>query len=276
MKLLDKKDYAKVNTALQQVSFNNLFARSVVEHQIGGAIFVNDTEAPESFYIVHPYGMSLLLGRSDNPVFNEDFKQHALNTHKSRNRHEWMQAYPNDWHTVLATLLDDKLVPVALNHNQQQHGIVELNSRVNFRFNEERYRSVSHAITAPGVEVVATTPELFRAMEGSVTPNFFWDSEDDFFANGKAFSLLENNQLAATAFSAYKIGNLLELGIETIPAFRGKGYAATVSAALIDFCIKNNYEPLWSCRLENTGSVKLAQKLGFEVALTFPYYRLSN
>ncbi|RXK81703.1 GNAT family N-acetyltransferase [Filimonas effusa] len=276
MKLLSPKDYAKVNAALQRVSFNNLFARSVVEHQISGQVFVDNTEAPESFYIVHPYGMSLLLGRSDDPVFNAAFKEHALNTNKSRNKHEWMQAYPNKWHLVLCELFGDKLIANAQNTGQQQHGIVELNSRVNFKFNIEKYQAVSHKSTAPGVAVVETDRELFRKMEGSVTPNFFWDSEDDFLANGKAFSLLDNNQLAATAFSAYMTSDKLELGIETLPAFRGKGYAAAVSAALIDFCISNNYEPLWSCRLENTGSVMLAQKLGFEVALTFPYYRLSN
>jgi hypothetical protein len=35
-------------------------------------------------------------------------------------------------------------------------------------------------------------------------------------------------------------------------------------------------EPVWACRLENDGSYKLAQKLGFEPVLEIPYYRLSK
>lgn len=275
MKLLDPKDYAKVSPALQEVTFNQLFARAVAAHQVTGQIFVDNTENPQSFYILHPYGMSLLLGRSDNTAFNEAFKNHALNTSGNRNRHEWMQAWPDSWHPVLSGLFGDKLVPCAENNGQQQ-GIIELNGRVNFKLNPEKYKAHSHHIKQPAIEVVPTTRDLFREMKGSVIPSFFWDSEDDFFNNGYAYTLLDNGVPASTAFSAYRINNLLELGIETHPNFRGKGYAAAVSAALIDFCLSHNYEPLWSCRLENTGSVKLAQKLGFEITLTFPYYRLSN
>lgn len=35
-------------------------------------------------------------------------------------------------------------------------------------------------------------------------------------------------------------------------------------------------EPIWSCRLENTGSYKLAQKIGFLPTAEIPYYRLSK
>jgi L-amino acid N-acyltransferase YncA len=64
--------------------------------------------------------------------------------------------------------------------------------------------------------------------------------------------------------------------METIEEYRGKGFAMNICAALIDYCIKNNYEPIWSCRLENIGSYKLAKKLGFELTLKLPYYRLSK
>jgi RimJ/RimL family protein N-acetyltransferase len=99
---------------------------------------------------------------------------------------------------------------------------------------------------------------------------------EDFKNNGVGFSLYHNGKLAATSFSSFRFKEKLELGIETAEEFRGKGLAQKVCAALIDYCIENNLEPIWACRLENTGSYKLALKLGFEPFLEIPYYRLSN
>jgi RimJ/RimL family protein N-acetyltransferase len=113
-------------------------------------------------------------------------------------------------------------------------------------------------------------------MRGSVVPLNFWDSAEDFYKVGAGFSLFCDNQLASTAFSSVVLGNQLELGIETLGQYQGKGLAQYTCSALIDYCLDNGYEPVWACRLENTGSYKLALKLGFEPVLNIPYYRLSN
>jgi len=112
-------------------------------------------------------------------------------------------------------------------------------------------------------------------MKGSVAPSSFWDSADDFFENGIGFSLFYENKLASTAFSAFIHDDKLEIGIETIEAFRGKGFVKYVCSSLIDYCLENGYEPIWSCRKENINSYKLAQKLGFEPIKEIPFYRLS-
>ena len=44
--------------------------------------------------------------------------------------------------------------------------------------------------------------------------------------------------------------------------------------ALIDYCIENNYMPIWSCQLANISSQKLALKLCFEENLKYPNYQL--
>ena len=102
----------------------------------------------------------------------------------------------------------------------------------------------------------------------------FWTDAENFLKHGAGFSLFYNNELASTAYSAYVHDNFLEIGIETIEAYRGKGLAQFVCSALIDYCLQNNLEPVWSCRLENTASCKLARKLGFEPVSKRSYYRL--
>jgi len=107
-----------------------------------------------------------------------------------------------------------------------------------------------------------------------VIPSKFWNTPDDFLKEGSGFSVFYENELAATAFSAVVFKNQLEIGIETIQAFQGKGLAQFACMALIEECIERSLEPVWACRFENTASYKLALKLGFEVTVTLPFYKL--
>ena len=273
---LGEDKYFKVNGPLEQVTINNLFARSVVEKHVIGRIYVDNEDAPRTIHVVHPYNMSLLFGRHDNGEFNSWFRDYALNTNKIRNKFEWMQASPRSWDTVLERIFKGNLIRYEDNKENKDNGIIELNTRVNFRFNPDKYEDFKKEILNTGFKIMRTNKEIFSEMKGSVVPMYFWNNEDDFYNNGIGFSLFYENRLASTAYSAFIHDRQLELGIETIETYRGKGFAQYACAALIDYCLENNYEPVWSCRLENTASYKLAQKLGFEPVIQFPYYRLSN
>jgi GNAT superfamily N-acetyltransferase len=276
MELLDKNFYGRLTNHLKQVKINNLFARSVIERKISGQVFVDNIENPKTFYVVHPYGMSLLFGDSRNTEFNNKFLDYSLNKYKIRDKFEWMQAYPNDWDKVLSELYSISMIKASENKENKEFGIIELNTRINFKFNREKYSLNKKMILPQTCVIVQTDKSIYGEMTGSVIPSCFWDTADDFFSNGIGFSLLCNKKLAATAYSAFIHDNKLELGIETISEFRGKGFAQLACSALIDYCIEKDYEPVWACRLENLGSFRLAGKLGFEVYSEIPYYRLSK
>ena len=276
MILLDKTNYNKALEPLLQVKINNLFARAVIENHTSGKVYVDDPSNPTTFYVLHSYGMSLLFGHCHNEVFNQSFKKYALNQPKVRSDFEFMQAYPNTWDPVLKDLFADKLIKSSERTNNQESGFVELNTRINFKFNPERFRAFKQEYSANGLDLRRSGKEIYHDMKGSVVPLYFWENADDFIDHGVGFSLFENNHLACTAYSAFVIDQFLELGIETIPEFRGKGYAQHTCAALIDYCNEKGFEPVWACRLENTGSYKLAQKIGFVPSAEIPYYKLSN
>ncbi|MGD1843678.1 MAG: GNAT family N-acetyltransferase [Thermonemataceae bacterium] len=276
MDLLDKTNYPKVIEALEPVTINHLFARAVVEHHISGKVYVDDRENPSTFYIVHPYGMSLLLGKNDNEDFNEAFKEYALNTNGNRQAYEWMQAFPNGWHSTLKKLLADCLVHPSENEHPFPSNLIALHTRVNFKFNPKAYAAFKNKLEGIVGAVIETTQKEYATMEGAVVPSKFWNGAADFLANGMGYSTYVDNTLACTAFSAFLIDDKLELGMETVPKFRGRGLAQYTCSRLIDYCLQKNYTPVWACRLENTGSLQLAQKLGFEPTIQLPYYRLSN
>ncbi|WP_291858527.1 GNAT family N-acetyltransferase [Marinilabilia sp.] len=276
MQLLNEENYSKLLPFLKEVEFNNLFARSVAEKHVKGKIYVDNPERPETFYVLHPYGMSLLFGNPFNTSFNRQFREYAIDSGKKGKRLEWMQAWPQAWDQVLVELLGGRLIRSEENTSDQHDGIVELNTRVNFRFELPKYFLTLKPEQPAGVSVVPTNEKLFHEMKGGVVPGKFWNCAEDLLHIGKGYSLLYNGRLAATAYSAFVHEATLELGIETQEEYRGMGFAVRACSALIDYCIENGYEPVWACRLENTGSYNLARKLGFEPCREIPYYRLGN
>ena len=226
--------------------------------------------------IAHPYGMLLLMGDSNNIEFNDRFKSYAFNTAKIRAKHEWLITSSPEWDNVLTDLFGDSLIKTPENSGKEASGTIELNGRQNFSFNVQKYAQFEKRTIPEHDLIVKTDAVLFEQMTGSVIPQKFWDNAKDFETNGSGYTLLHNGEIAATAFSAFVHENRLEIGIETVEKYRGNGYAELVCCKLIDECLESGFLPVWSCRSENTASVRLAGKLGFETTLSFPYYRLSD
>ncbi len=258
MIILPPQHYHKLRKLVDEVDFNNLFAIAVIDRVVSGEIYVDEIDDPRTYYIVHRYGMSLLGGVHTNEKFNSRFYDHVINKHKSRTAVEWMQVFPDEWNGVL------------------KWPELELNTRVNFIFDENAYRSFrDNMISDNSIRVERMDESLFEQMDGAVTPKVFWDSFEDFDKKGIGFCLFYNNELAATSFSSFLAPGKLEIGIETVPKFRAKGLAEKVCAVLIDYCLEHNLEPVWACRLENKGSYMLARKLGFIAVKEMAYYKIN-
>lgn len=283
MKLLDKADYRHVADKIRAADMNTFFALSVLEGKVDGHVFVDETGSPSSIYIQHPYGMSLLSGEMRNGEFNAWLRAHMLNSGRNRNRFEWLQAYPASLYAGIENLLGERLikknpdVPYERTFSQPEDKEVLEYRRIHFFFNEGKYRSMKRDSKSDAYKVVTTTERMFNESEGTVIPRRFWNNAADFFRNGTGRSLiLEDGSVASTAFASFVIGNKFEIGVETVKRFHGNNFGASACSALIDYCLANGYEPVWSCLSGNTGSVKLAMKLGFEEKRRVPYYRLAK
>ena len=276
MILLPVHKYSVLEEQIKEVQRNVLFARSVVEKHLSGIIYVDNVNEPRTSLIAHPYGMLLLMGDSNNIEFNDRFKSYAFNTAKIRAKHEWLITSSPEWDNVLTDLFGGSLIKTPENSGKEASGTIELNGRQNFSFNVQKYAQFEKRTIPEHDLIVKTDAVLFEQMTGSVIPQKFWDNAKDFETNGSGYTLLHNGEIAATAFSAFVHENRLEIGIETVEKYRGNGYAELICCKLIDKCLESGLVPVWSCRSENTASVRLAGKLGFETTLSFPFYRLSD
>lgn len=273
MKQLNPEQYSKAKAALQKVSFNNYFARSVIEKHVNGRVYADCQDHPTTFYVLHPYGMSLLFGNPNNHFFNRQFRDYVFGRHNNRSHAEWMQAFPKEWDDVLPEIFRDQPNDESENGRWEMKDVIERHTRVNFSFNHKSFQAFRNKVRLSEYEIIFAERNCFTQMEGSVIPKNFWDSEDDFLSKGAGYYVMIDGQPASCSFSAFVHDNILELGIETLPSFRGMGLATYACVALIDYCLARKLLPIWSCRLENTSSYKLALKLGFEPVKELPYYK---
>lgn len=282
MILLNKNQYEKILIQLKSVPFNTLFARAVLESKVFGKVFVDNINKPKSIFIAHEYGMSLLFGDTENLEFNLELKKYLLNENKDRSNYEWLQVYPEKWNDKLKELLNDKIINYSKlldNYSKSEADILTEKYRENHIIQWGRvnfiYKDIDKAIFSKSeYEIKLIDSEIYDRIEGSVIPKFFWKSKELFLSVGIGYALMNGDDIVSIAFSSCKFDNVLEIGVETSEKYRNMGFAKHVCQELLSYCKKNNYSPIWACRLENTGSYLLAKSLGFEEVITLPYYEL--
>ena len=255
-----------VKRLVDDVDFNTFFAQSVIKNHVSGKVFVDDITHPKTAYIRHPYGMSLLVGCHTNEEFNKWLFAYIAGNANRLNSDDWMQVYPYEWNKVLEKRLNNNLM--------KQN--IEKCTRVNFSFDYKRYKKLKAQSDHQLVKIEKMNHSQFMEFQGKVVPRLFWDNYEDFIKNGMAYTVIENDDIASIAFSAYVHKDKLELGIETAEKHRNKGYAIEACSKLINHCLLNDREPVWSCKFENINSYRLAIKLGFDEKARYPYYGLKN
>lgn len=280
MILLCSGDYQKIIPIVRSANINTMFALSILERKVEGKVFIDRKVSPASFYIHHPYGMALLCGETNNEDFYMRLASYMLNIEKTRDKIEWLQVYPVSLHTKVEDILGHNLIRINPDEPYVETPVWEADrkvieyQRINFIFNKEKYLFFIRNLQCHDCKIVTTSESIFYQLDGSVVPKKFWNNFGDFVKNGVGFTLLKRGFPVSTAFSSFVIDNRLEIGIETFSNNRSSGFASIICAKLIDYCLANGYEPVWSCNSGNIGSRNLAHKLGFEEIIRVPYYRL--
>ncbi len=273
MKRLPEVNYPLLLSALKEIKINHFFARSVLEGRVNGVVYVDNSNFPRVFYVKHPYGMSLVFGNKDVFVNWESFWSYLQAYSHSEVKDEWLQAWPEP----LATEFENKCRAFVNARAPEALEMIEKHTRVNFSFNRLAFTGPDETfLNSDAISIRKTRQDDYDQFHGSVIPHYFWKGRDAFLRDGIGFSLLCEGIVTSTAFSAFIHDQKLELGIETRKEFQGRGFAYGVCSHLIQYCLEMGYEPVWSCRLENRGSFRLAEKLGFKAFQFLPYFRIKG
>lgn len=125
-------------------------------------------------------------------------------------------------------------------------------SRANFKSNAEQLTTLA------GPEDGLLLREL-----ASACGETDWDHSSIDIADDRIFISVSDRVPVAAASAKVVDGIYPNLGVATHPARRGKGYGTAVAAAAIADALTRHPVVLWQTLIANTGSITLAERLGF-------------
>lgn len=102
----------------------------------------------------------------------------------------------------------------------------------------------------------------------------FWRNHAHFIDASFGFFLLHGDAVASWCLGAFVSGQQVELGVATMPAYRGQGYATAVAARCVAFCAAHGLTPHWHCWEDNVASWHTAAKIGFVDPTQYMVYRV--
>lgn len=248
---LKKESYSLVTPLLKRVEINSFFANNVAEGYSDGVVYVDNKQNPETAYIKHRCGMSLLFGNPDNQIFIDNILNKIANK-------EGLQAYPKEIHKTIKS--------------SPYYTSIKEYVRLNLKFNREKFNEES--LDCGVLEVKRINDYSFSCFKGRVVPSAYFNNEEDFIKHGVCYGVVDNEEVVSWAVSSFRGENSLEIGVVTLEKCRGKNYAYRACSEFINYCLDRGIEPVWSCEELNIGSWNLAKKLGFEVELKTPIYSI--
>jgi RimJ/RimL family protein N-acetyltransferase len=258
---------ARARSELDRVPVNTGFARAVLDGTARGTLWCDRPAEPRAFHAAHGYGMSLVWGAAVDAAFGAVVAR--LRGGAARGE-EWLQVDPRwsglAWDAALGAVPFD--APAAA-----EPGATARHVRLNFAHRADARRA-ARPLPAGWRARAATAADFGWA--GEVVPAGFWPDAASFLAHGGGVvaERAVDGAPGAIAFASYRTGDDLEIGIETAPAFRGRGLGAHVAGAFVDVVRGDGLTPVWSCREDNVASVRVAVAAGFVPTARLPYYHL--
>jgi GNAT superfamily N-acetyltransferase len=133
-----------------------------------------------------------------------------------------------------------------------------------------------------GVTVVPITRALIEGTQFAYVDEVvdeisgMWPSLEAFYVHGFGHAAIVDGGVMAFCTAEYMSRERCGIGIATAPPLRQKGIATLLARHFIAESLRRGIVPHWDCALGNTPSVRLAQKLGFELLseAEFLYRRL--
>ena len=93
---------------------------------------------------------------------------------------------------------------------------------------------------------------------------WMWPSLERFRAKGFGIAAVVDASIVCWCTAEYVSENKCGIGIEVIEEFQNKGIATSTAAHFLEYCLNQNVVAHWECDKDNIGSVRVAEKVGFE------------
>ena len=99
-----------------------------------------------------------------------------------------------------------------------------------------------------------------------------WNSVVDFRRTGFGFAAHDDETIVCWCTAEYVSDGRCGVGIETVEAYRGRGFATLTASAFVEHCVERAVIPHWDAWTSNQPSVAVAEKVGFRKAETYSIF----
>lgn len=227
------------------------------------------------------YPMAIAEGVQRGDIYTDDAEKHhyALFWHESGFAYISGHPEPDDLDVIYALMKNEsgnnprrfvlETIDKAVAGYFQEKEDIERHPRYGFRLR----KLLPEEKIPDGYELREIDEELLSRIEGRVVPLNFWKSSEEFLTKGKGYCLTKDGEVSAVSFSAAISSRQLDIGIETKEAHRRKGLAVIVGKKMAEYALSIGKEPVWDCDAANAGSRATAERIGFEVARQYAYFK---
>ena len=101
-----------------------------------------------------------------------------------------------------------------------------------------------------------------------------WPAREAYLNEGIGYCIVDDTSVASWCSTDYVVDGSADLYVETFAGRERQGLATCVVSACIEACHSSGWSVHWHCWSDNAGSVRLAEKHGFELVDASPVLRL--
>lgn len=128
--------------------------------------------------------------------------------------------------------------------------------------NDAREALVTEIPTGDVRRLTADDAAIFKAFE-SVASAQDWDNAQVELDHWAVFGSFDNGRLVAvSSIYQWEDAAIMDLGVLTLPVFRGRGHAQRLVRAAFRYACAQGYEPQYRCQVDNAASSALAPSAG--------------
>lgn len=240
MKQINKTDYKQHMEAAMKCTANRVYPMSIVSGIQKGNIY---TDGKGSVLFWHYCGFAYISGNADSEFLEEIYQDFLISDMERR--------------FLLITDSED------ITDYYSDRDLLRLDKRI-----EYIHSGVSENITVPDDSFIfeCITEENIGDISGRIIPSFSWESNNAFLKNGFGFIARsrKDGSYAAVAFSAAVSSEEVDIGVETVEAFRHHGLASFLTCKMCEKIFKQGRKPVWGHAKTNEGSRKTATSTGFK------------
>lgn len=260
---LRRDQYERVGPLFRPLRWH-LASAAVIDGNSPGRVFVDDPARPRTAFMLSPEGC-YLAGDLDNGAFNAAFNrlvvaERALGEPVSV---LCLVVHPEGWGGRLLELLRPH-PPVEMKriHYVCRALCCDWRARLPQGYSVRR---IDRRLLAGPRPVV---PDHLTAwMENN------WGSVDGFLRDGFGFVTVGRGEVVSWSLTDCVSGDRCEIGIRTMPAHRRRGLATVTAAAAVEYALSRGFSLVgWHCPDDNLGSIRTAERVGFERARDYSAY----